>query len=209
MKPIISLFFVCMLLITALIPISATVNAGTENDPEIRDHIFDVRLFGFLPFLFQVYFKHIDMISIWFSEDSDEPDYLYVSLKLRDLKENTDSLESVYVVHWVHEDKMWEAALKIHPTGIYGTPHIHRYYGHDDYSDFWTVDCTLDFEDNIITWKIPKDKIGNPKPGDQIIDTWGFTNLRHTEESGKLRVDLFKDFTSYNAKWEKDYTILY
>lgn len=204
-RKLISLFICSIFLLTMF---SSLVAAGDEDDPEIRDHIADVRLFGFLPLIIQSYFKHTDIVSIWFHEDFNDSSILYVSLKLRDLKLNTGDLEAIYVVHWLHNDKMWEAVLKIHPDGIYGTPHVHRYFGHDDYSDFSSVECNLDTEKYCITWKIPKEKIGNPNAGDMLKDSWGFTNLRNTEESGKNRGDLFKDYT-HNVRWTKEYLIQY
>jgi hypothetical protein len=197
---------ICVLLITTILHITAI--AGDENDPEIKDHIRDVRLFGYLPFLLQSYFRHADIVSIWFNEDSNNPDYLYISLKLRNLRTNTDSLEAIYLVQWTHNDKMWEAVVKIHPTGVYESPHICRFYAHDDYSDYYNVGCTFDVDYNIITWEIPKDKIGNPQIGDDLTDVLGFTDLRNTEESGKNRADLFKDTTN-NAWLTKNYRIQY
>lgn len=197
-----------ILTLLILASFSMIVSGGSENDPEIRDPMLDVRLFGFFPLPLQNYVKHADIISVWFYEDSNDPDYLFVSLKLRELRKNTDSLEAIYLVNWGHNDNIWEAVIKIHPTGIYGTPQVCRYYGHDDYSDFCIVDCSLNVDDNIITWQIPKDKIGDPKVGDNLIDPFGYSDLRNTEESGKNRADLFKDFT-HNARWTKEYTIQY
>ena len=70
--------FVCMLLITTLIPIIAS--AGDPENPEVEDRVGDV--IGYVP---QQSSKKIDMVSAWVYEDSSNPDYLYISLKILDL----------------------------------------------------------------------------------------------------------------------------
>jgi hypothetical protein len=39
---------ICMLLIATIFPITGTVFAGSEEDPELEDRIFDVKLFGLI-----------------------------------------------------------------------------------------------------------------------------------------------------------------
>ena len=57
--------FVVMLLIAAILPITGTVFAGDEEDPEIEDEIKDT------------VWKHFDIVSAWFHENALEPDYLF------------------------------------------------------------------------------------------------------------------------------------
>jgi len=70
--------FVCMLLITTIVPI--TVLAGDPENPELKDGVGDV--LGTWP---QQSLKKIDMEAAWFYEDSSNQDYLYISLKIVDL----------------------------------------------------------------------------------------------------------------------------
>jgi hypothetical protein len=65
-KKIIGLF-VCMLLITTILPITAM--AGDENDPEISDTTGDARM-------------NVDIQKAWFFEDPATPEYLYITLKV-------------------------------------------------------------------------------------------------------------------------------
>ena len=201
--------FVFMLLISTVLPITATVLAGDEKNPELEDRIRDVRFTGYLLLWPQVFFKHMDIVSAWFNEESENPDYLYVSLKLRDLEEKTETLEAIYLVSWAHKGSTYQAIIKIHPNGIaYGGFCVCKYLDDDNYEDFYYCNGILDDESNIITWEIQKSKIGNPQPGDLLTKPFAYTDNRFTEESGMTRIDLFKDL-SWNAKIRKDYIIQY
>ena len=201
--------FIVMLLIATILPITGNVIAGSEEYPELEDRIRDVKFTGYLLLWPQVFFKHMDIVSAWFYEESENLDYLYVSLKLRDLEEKTETLEAIYMVSWVHKDSTYQAIVKIHPDGIaYGGFYVCKYLGHDNYEDYYYCDGTLDDESNIITWEIQKSKIGNPQHGDLLTEPFAYTDNRFTEESGITRIDLFKDL-SWNAKIRKDYIIQY
>ena len=200
--------FVCMLLIVTMLPITGTVIAGSEENPEIVDRTHDVKFLGFFRLIPQYFFKHVDIISAWFHEKSDNPDMLFVSIKMGNLNERTESLEAIYLVRWTHGNYTYEVQVTIHPEGVYGVPYVCIYYGHDDYSDFHECNCILDENKNIITWEVPKDVIGAPQAGDSLTHPFAFTNNRCTEESGMPRIDLFKDNT-LNAKVLKDYIIQY
>ena len=207
-KLIITKLLVCTLLVGFLIPLIGNVNAGTESDPELKDRILDVRFNGFLPLYPQILFKYLDIVSVWFEEKSDNPDIIYVSLKLRDIVTKTDSLEVIYLVGWFYQNEQYICSIHIHPEGVYGNPYICRQIGNDEYDNFHVVECTLDVDKYIVTWEVPKDTVGNPAKGHMITGVYGFTNNRATEESGLPRVDLFKDLT-WNAKSNRDYKIQY
>ena len=201
--------FVLTLLITTILPITESVIAGDEKNPELEDRIRDVRFTGYLLFWPQVFFKHIDIVSAWFYEESENLDCLYLSLKLRELEEKTETLEAIYSVSWVYKNSTYSATVKIHPDGIaYGGFYVCKYLGNDNYEDYYYCDGTLDVESNIITWEIQKSKIGNPQHGDLLTEPFAYTDNRFTEESGRPRIDLFKDL-SWNAKIRKDYVIQY
>ena len=72
MKKIICIF-VCTLLITIILPIA--VSAGDEQNPEIVDEIGDTPL------------SLLDIESAWFYENEEEPEFLFVSMKILFLKE--------------------------------------------------------------------------------------------------------------------------
>ena len=57
--------FVCMLILTT----TFSVMAGDEINPEITDNEGDAR-------------NHLDIISAWFYEKMEKPDYLYIIIKI-------------------------------------------------------------------------------------------------------------------------------
>ena len=198
--------FVCMLLLTTMLPMTVTVIAGDEEDPEVEDRTLDVKLFGFIGFPLQTSFKYADIVSAWFSEESTDTDNLYVSIKVMDLQEKTN-LEAIYDVNWVLNNKRYLTCVHANPNG-YGPFLIgENTYGGDDY-EWDTCSGNFDLDNNIITWEIPKDAIGNPQKGDKLTYIFPSTHLRFRDDSNLPRMDLFKDL-AWNAKIIKDYTIEY
>jgi len=66
--------FICMLFIT--LSFSMNVFAGSEEDPEILD-VED-----------NAVFDHLDIISAWFYEKAEEPEFLFTALKLNEINSN-------------------------------------------------------------------------------------------------------------------------
>ena len=190
MKKVISSGIVGMLIFTSLLSIGAI--AGDEEDPEIEDKRWDVKLFGLFGGLPQPYFKHIDIISGWFYEDINERDYLFVSLKLRDLQDTSETFEALYSVTWIFNQGLYQTVLRINSFGIFGT-----YYVRDADDQSHSCEGTLDVENDIITWKIPKEIIGDPYQGSALISTSAYALLRpFDEETQSVGADLFKDLTN-------------
>jgi hypothetical protein len=196
-----------MLLITVVIPFN--VIAGDEENPEIKDRRLDVKLFGIIGGIPQSYFKHIDIISGWFYEDNNEPDYLFVSLKMRDLQSTSDTLEALYSVCWIYNHVPYQTVVKLHSNGIFGS-----YYVVVNNDKSYSCEGTLDIEDNIITWRVPKDIIGNPQPGESLTTTSAYALLRPYDEStNEVGADIFKDLTNRlvarpSEKYGDDYIII-
>ena len=198
--------FVCMLLIATILPITGTVIAGSEEDPEVEDRIFDVKLFGIFGFSLQIYLKYVDVVSTWFYENIDNPDYLYVSLKIRDLDAKADDLEAIYDVDWSYSNNRYSCCVHNNPNG-YGPFFIGKSTDpHGNYEDWALCDGTFDVENNIITWEVPKTAIGDPLIGHKLTSISPHTHLRFRDDSDLPRMDLFKDL-SLNAKTVKDYRI--
>jgi len=195
----------CILMLVSLSLNMGSVMAGDEEHPEIEDRTRDVRFTGYFPLWPQFFVKHIDIVSAWFHEDSENPDYLYATLKLRDLNSVTDTLEAIYMISWTYNGGTYEAIVKLHPEGIaYGGYVISI----NDGERHEYCEGILDEETNCITWKVPKEILGDPTSGEVLTNTFAYTDLRCTEESGLPRIDLFKDLT-WNAKTTQDYTLQY
>lgn len=205
MKKII-IIFICLSL--TLLVFSFNVIAGSEEDPEVEDRIRDVKIFGIFPFLPQSNFKYVDIISAWIYEEEDNPDYLYMSLKIRDLEETTEKYDAIYVISWTLDSVTYSASVHIFPQGptalLAGPTDEER----NDYVEFIRCEGEIDSIDEIITWIIPKDAIGNPANGQKIENIVPHTHLRYPESSGIPMWDLFKDLP-WNAKVTKDYIIKY
>jgi len=205
MKKIVGIL-VCMLLI--LVSFSICVSAGSEEDPEIVDRTFDVKLFGLIPFLPQMYFKNADFESVWFYEQVDHPDTLYICMKLRELKIISETYEFNYVVDWTYNNVNYGAFIRLFPQGL--TSFLVGTLDEDgnDYVDYVVCEGTFNDETNIITWIIPKSEIGNPGKWTKITNIFPFINIRFPLDSGKVKFDLFKDLP-WNVKITKDYSIKY
>jgi hypothetical protein len=197
---------VCMLLITTLLPMTAL--AGDPKNPEVVDRIRDVKLFWFFAIPFQMNYKYADIVAAWLHEDSGNPEFLSVSLQMRDLGEKTESLEAIYVVDWAWNNHQFIVGLHINPNGI-GSFDVGRSLDYNDDIEEWiTCDGTVNVQQNTITWSVPKEFIGNPWKGATIQSILPVVTLRFTDASGLPLMDLFKD-TSYNAKISKGYVLQY
>jgi hypothetical protein len=186
--------FVCMLLITTILPMTAM--AGGEQNPEIKDKTGDM-------------FKHVDIVSVWFHEDDNNPDYLYVSFKVRGLLDRTQMLEAIYFVDWNFQGNTYGADAHVFPTGV--SPFtagklIVTGHGPSDYASYVLCKSIFDVYHSIMTWIIPKTAIGNPHKGDVLTDPFAMTDLRFPFSSFMPHFDLFKDL-AWNAWYRNDYTI--
>jgi len=199
-----------IVLLSILIITLSTLNviAGTEEDPEVEDRIRDVRLFGLFPFLPQSNYVYVDIISAWISEEQTNPDLIYMNLKIRDLEDTTEKYDAIYAISWFYNNNPYSASVHIFPEGSTSLKAGSVDEERNDFIDFVICQGTIDITNNIITWIIPKNAIGNPTTGLKITNIVPHTHLRHTESSGLPMWDLFKDLP-WNAKITKDYIIKY
>lgn len=154
----------CALLISMLFPLTNTVMAGDEEHPEITDRGNDVLFLGGLyqnPFL-SLFFKHIDIISAWFFEDNNSPETLYASLKLSNF--HYAAMRAWYALFWQNTEEDWAAVLIIDKgeTMYAGVQRMNSDF--IEINDFFSIDETND----IITFAIPKESVGNLGAGDTL-----------------------------------------
>jgi len=149
--------FVMTLLITTLLPVSVTVFAGDEKDPEIVDVTGDTDI------------VFLDIESAWFYENADEPEYLFTALKMKDLKEN---FNAVFSIRWTYNNVVYVSGLDT----FYFRDNEFR-SGLRQRATYWQwknmPECKGIFDQNtdIITWKILKSNIGNPQKDDVLTNT--------------------------------------
>jgi len=209
--------FVCMLLITTVVPL--TVIAGDENNPEIVDEENDcfgalithpmrlklLQIFGILPI---DSYDFIDIVSAWFFENSNEPEYLYAAVKLKDL--TVIDQDAIYSVSWSFKGRGYVAGSHISNNGERTSCQVGllTWINRDNNA----AEVTYDFEKNIVTFKFSKEYIGNPNPGDVLTKTNAWTALRLNLEPLTLLFgsgELVKDSAPNNNTYGKDYIIQY
>ena len=205
MKKIIVYFCIGMLVMITFIPMNTS--AGDVDNPEVEDRILDVKFLGLINLPGQFLFKYADIVSAWVNEDAAHPEYLYISMKLRDLLDKTDNLEAIYDVGWYINNNRYISCVHANPNG-YGPFVFGKSEDGDDEYEFWDFcEGSFDLENNIITWEVPKTVVGNPQIGSKIT-IHPHTHLRFRDDSNLPHWDLFKDLY-HNAKYIKDYTIQY
>jgi len=148
-----------MLFSTTLLPTTAL--AGDEENPEITDTSGDA-------------FGNIDINSVWFWEKSEDPGHLFVFLKINEPKLN--KIQQTFAVFWEYNGKIYACGMFIglHLLGYEfwdAGQYINRAPGGGP--DYHVIDNgTYDTSTGNITWRVPKEIIGDPNPGDVLTKTW-------------------------------------
>jgi hypothetical protein len=134
-----------------------SVIAGDEENPEITDIIGDSDLI------------FLDIESVWFYEEKEYPDFLYISMKITELK---NDYSAIFSVRWTYNDVVYITGLDT----FYFRDNIFR-GGLRQRATYWQwkdmPECfgLFDMETDIITWKLLKSNIGNPQKGDILTNT--------------------------------------
>ena len=152
---------VCMLFITTILPITGSVIAGDENDPEIVDDPeTDV-------------VDYLDIISAWFYEKAEMPDYLFVGLKVKEI--SALHPKQHLTVHWEYNGIECAAMMAIgygEPWFDFAAGYGHGFWFQEHYK---RIEGEYNRETGVITMKIPKNVIKNPKQGDVLTNTYALT----------------------------------
>ncbi|MFC1749572.1 hypothetical protein ACFL2V_12275 [Pseudomonadota bacterium] len=147
----------CMLLLTA-VTCCIQISAGDEDNPEIEDEIWDTQIALY------------DIVSAWFYEKENEPDFLFTAMKIRNL--SVKKKDAVYSIRWNMNGNEYICGLD---TSSF-KENIFR-SGDPKRATSWQwkrmPECEgeYDRDESIITWKIPKNSIGNPHQGDILEQT--------------------------------------
>jgi hypothetical protein len=209
-----------MLLISTIMSIN--VFAGSEEDPEIIDneadwfgsfidHPIRYQLFHAIGLLPMETFDFLDIKSAWFFEESDEPDYLFASLKLKNLEKI--SQRAVYSIHWTFNGERYTIGSHIYNNGLNSSCIVGLDRHFSLFSKFRDAESNYDFENDIITFKFKKEYVGNLQQGDILTNTWAWTALRFNYEPMTILFsngELVKDaapFIESNTDYGRDYII--
>jgi len=136
--------------------ISITVLAGSEEDPEIEDEIGDA-------------FGYIDIESVWFYEKSEEPDVIYICMKINNASYTT--FQQTFAVFWEYKNVKYAVSLHLGFSIKNWSHYSSGVKGKRDYIND-PIEGDYDFDTGIITWRIPKENIGNPVKDDLLTGTW-------------------------------------
>jgi len=165
MKKKIVLFCIVLFLVLTYIP---TAIATLNDEHEITDEAGDTS------------YEYIDVIWGSFYEKSDEPECLFVELKVENLE---DKIGTVYAIHWTygrfHYDVSFHNGIMI-PETVFKKWDCDRYRWRRPIST-WDSEAnsgSFDEETGIISWKILKSCVGNPRPGDVLTKPYAFTAQR-------------------------------
>lgn len=163
MKKKIATFFICMLFIITILPI--TTLAGDPENPEIEDEIEEDIV------------DNMDIISAWFYEKSDQPDYLFVGLKLKEI--NTAPLKQHLTVHWDYNGIPCATMMAVGYQAVEEVDFCagwgHGFWFQEHYQ---VIEGEYDQETGTIIMEIPKSIIKDPKKGDVLTNTFALTFQR-------------------------------
>jgi hypothetical protein len=184
-----------------------TISAGNEDNPEFEDDIGDVvYLEEQINPLFNLFFKNIDIVSGWFYEKSEDPDTLYVALKMNNLR--LPYFMVVYGVVWEFNGNYYGCGLRTHSKGDYFDEIVVYYDEQGEHMDTIPGIVSFDTQSNIITISVPKDIVGDLQPGDKISSFYANALLRKRDESPVQGVwNILAD--RVQASQFKSYTIQY
>ena len=172
MKKKLICIFVLTLLIVTILPITGSVIAGDENDPEIVDDENDV-IGPNGNIIAGSRFNHIDVISAWFFEKQSEPKYLFTSLKVINLR---PSINTVYGIFWRYNDIGYATIVSNDLISwLLGRSILVNLTTNSKTSE---ISCSIDQKNNIITFKTPKELIGNPQSGEKLTNTMAGTSVQ-------------------------------
>jgi hypothetical protein len=160
-KKKISILMITLLILTSL---HMLVSAEHENttDPQITDKEGDA-------------FGYLDILEINFFEKETEPDYLFVTMSI--LEPSNFKFQQTFAVLWKYKNIQYSCGLGI-GFGIGEKWKIFDAGQYDNQAPYggpgiYVVNGEYDIESGVISWKIPKEIIGDPKPNDILTNTYG------------------------------------
>jgi hypothetical protein len=141
--------------------------------------------------LLQPFFKHIDIISFLVYENSDTPEYLYATMKVRDFQYS--EIRSCYAIYWTYNDRTYYTGTNTHTKGETIAP-IAGYFDEGGTAYDSSIEGEINEAESTLTWIIPKDTIGNPETGDTFVGIHAGTYLISQKDcEAPIHLTLAKD----------------
>lgn len=142
-----------------LASLSQVVSTGIKehlSDPQITDAEGDA-------------FGYIDIDSVWFYENEETPDFLYVAMKINEPSEFT--FQQTFACFWTYDDVRYSVALHLGFDVFEWQMYDAGKYEKRD-QNLQDVNGSYNFDSGVITWIVPKEYVGNPQQGDILTNTW-------------------------------------
>lgn len=162
-----------------------TAPAGDPENPEITDEQGDV--YGILitnPFITKLlllfgivnveFIDSIDILSAWFYEQENESDYLFITIKTKNLEFSIQ--REAYTMIWMNNGTKWIAYFNTYSDGKVMDSTVGYYnntFNHE-------IESRFNVENNTVTFQIPKNLIGDPQKGDILTHTCVKTFMEFT-----------------------------
>jgi len=195
---------ICIMLVITIAPLAASKEI--ENEFEKDDLKFDVfhsirflrkngkilsALFQSWNPVWQIFLKHLDIVSFSIYEDSNDPESLFAKMEIRDFKYS--ERRTCYGIYWTHEGTDYYVCTNTHTQGE-KVGSIAGYFGEDGTDFIVPVNGEINEEESILTWVIPKDIIGNPEAGDQLVEIHANTYLIYQKDcEARIKLILARD----------------
>lgn len=197
MKKIFPMFIIGILIISGIG--AGAVNTQKEhninkNDIEhykVTDEEKDVvSIFGFKGPIINRIFQHLDMH--WFSiyEDIENPDYLYMLMKID--KVRFTELRSLYNIIWEFNGLMYCTGM--HTLNSSDTILDYSAYYESDGTEhkIWSTDVDINEKDGVLTWTISKNDLGL-KRGDVLENPWAHSVLMTKKWESIFKIKFAED----------------
>ena len=218
MKNKIAILMCGMFLLVCVMPIihSTTILEPFEKKDVPFDVRFDIRFTTLnnrtIPLhshwgpLTMLLFNFLDIRSFSLYEITETPDYLYASMEVSKFKYS--EYRSVYIISWCYNEIEYYACTFTHSLGDYVSPFCG--YWEEDYTDYHhtIIDGDILKDENRITWKIPKNLIGDPNYGEMLQNIQAASYLMYQKDCGAPRqLRLASDYAKPIFDNEYTYTI--
>jgi hypothetical protein len=163
------------MLVLTITPLAAS--GEVLNELEKNDFKYDVRpRFFFARFnpLWQRPLRHLDIVSFSIYEDTEESEFLHANMKVRDF--SYSKLRSSYVIYFTFDSVCYYLGASSHTNGEF-VSFTAGYFKEDGSGHFTEIEGEINEEESLISWKVPKEKIGNPDVGDEFVSIHANTFL--------------------------------
>jgi len=148
--------------------------AGDEDHPDLVDDSRDVKVILKIGTLHgptaEILFKNIDILSAWFWEDASQPENLYVTLKMGNVRVGLFS--TTYLFDWQYDGKYCFACVGHNFLSNHWSAEVG--YEDEEYYNYET-NAVIDYKKNTITVTVPKEYVADPQPGTVIQKTYAAT----------------------------------